>query len=485
MAEANIRKGVMWSAVERFSTIGVQFILNIIIARILSPTDYGIIGMLNIFLSISQCLIDSGFSSALIQSKERYNYDYGTVFIFNLLTSIILYLILYVSAPVISRFYHQDILIRVLRIVGLNLIISSLSNVQRTIMTINIDFKTQSFVTLPSAILSGALGIVLAYKGFGVWALVSQTLTNGLFTTLLFWLLSKNRFIIKFDQSSFKRLGGFGFKLMFSGLLNTAYNNLYGLFIGKKYNAEDLGYYTRAEQFSVFPSSILTDVVTRVVYPMLCKNQENKQELSRIYTLFIKTSCFIIFPLMIGLAVLAKPLVLLLLTEKWLFSASLMSILALECLFAPITRINLQLLQAVGRSDLFLRLEVVKKFISIIILLITMKYGLVWICMGRCIYSAIALLINMYYTVDIIGKSYWTQIKDWLPNFIISLLMGGIVFLCTYFLSSVILQIVVGVFVGAVSYLILATIFKLDAKDTVLHTLKGYRRHNNVNHYAI
>ena len=476
MTEDRISRNLIWSAVERFSTIGIQFILNIIIARILSPSDYGIIGMLTIFLSISQCLIDSGFSSALIQSKDRKENDFGTVFIFNTVISVSIYVILFISAPAIARFYHQDLLVNVLRVVGLNLIISSLANVQRAILTINIDFKTQSFVTIPSAIVSGAIGVILAYNDFGVWALVSQTLANGLFMTILFWTFTKERFKIVFDIDSFKRLGNFGVKLMFSGLLNTAYTNLYGLFIGKKYNADDLGYYTRAEQFSIFPATIFTDIVTRVAFPMLCQNQDNKVELSKVYTSFIRNSCYIIFPMMVGLAVLAKPLVVLLLTEKWVSISILISILALESLFAPITRINLQLLQAVGRSDLFLRLEIIKKSVSIAILLATIGSGLVWICLGRFIYSILAMLINMYYTVDIIDKSYIEQIKDWFLNLIVAALMGIIVYFSSMLFSSEFLKIVVGFVLGVFSYSVLSSIFKLEAKETVLNKMRRLLR---------
>lgn len=472
MTEGTITRSVIWSAVERFSTIGIQFILNIIIARILSPTDYGIIGMLTIFLSICQCLIDSGFSSALIQSRNRHKNDFGTVFIFNVVISISLYLFLFISAPAISRFYQQDILVGILRVVGLNLIVSSLSNVQRAILTINIDFRTQSLVTIPSALISGVLGIFMAHRGFGVWALVAQTLTNGVVLTILFWVLSKQRFRIVFDISSFKRLGGFGIKLMLSGLLNTAYTNLYGLFIGKKYDADSLGYYTRAEQFSIFPATILTDVVTRVAFPRFCNNQGDINELAREYTLFIKNSCFIIFPLMIWIAILSKPIVVILLTDKWISASILMSVLALDCIFAPVARINLQLLQAVGRSDLFLKLEIIKKTVSITILLITVNHGLIWICIGRLFYSIIALLVNMYYSVDIIGKSYWSQIQDWLPNFLVALIMGGIVFLSTYWISSSFLQILVGAMIGILSYFKLASLFRLEARYTTINFLK-------------
>lgn len=469
-------KGVAWSAVERLSTIGIQFILNIIIARILSPSDYGVIGMLAIFLSISQCLIDSGFSNALIQRKDRTENDYGTVFLFNLGISVALYFILFFSAPLIARFYNLDILVEVLRVVGFILIISALSNVQKTILTINVDFKTQSYVSISGAIISGLTGIILAYNGYGVWSLVTQTLVNGIVCTVLFWLLTKTKFRICFDSDSFKKLGSFGVKLMFSNLLNTIYDNLYALFIGKKYSAQDLGYYSRADQFAVFPPKTLTEIINRVSYPILCQHQDNKEELATVYTRFITLSCYIVFPLLIGISVLSKPLIVLMLTEKWLPAALMMSILALDGLWAPITKINLSLLQAVGRSDLFLRLEIIKKIIAVCILLVTIRYGLIWVCVGRFVYSIIAMLINMYYTVDIIGKSYYQQIADWLLLLLVALLMGGIVYTVTLFIHSPALQIAVGCCVGALSYYIFTKLFRLKefdiAKNLLLSLIK-------------
>lgn len=473
-------RGVVWSAVEKFSTIGIQFVMNIIIARILSPSDYGIIGMLAIFLSISQCLVDSGFTSALIQAKNRSERDYGTVFIFNLAISVFLYIILFVCAPLISKFYELNILTDVLRVVGLILIISALSNVQRTIFTINVDFKTQSLVSIPAAVISGIIGIVFAYKGLGVWALVAQTLSNGAVITILFWIMSCERFRIVFDIESFKRLGGFGIKLMFSSLLNTIYTNLYALFIGKRYSAEKLGYYSRADQLAVFPATTLTDIISRVAYPLMCQNQSDKNELSRVYTKFIKLSCYVIFPLMVGLAVLSKPLIVLLLTDKWLPAAIILFILALDGLWAPITRINLYLLQAVGRSDLFLRLEIFKKTISIGILLFTLQYGLFWICIGRLVYSIIALMINMYYTVDIIGKSYIDQVKDWFPTLVVTVIMGVGVYLSVYHIAYPILQLLVGVIVGAVLYVLLSFLFKLEAREKVFLLVIRLLKHNSI-----
>lgn len=464
-------KGVAWSAVERISTIGIQFVLNIIIARILSPSDYGAIGMLAIFLSISQCLIDSGFSNALIQRKDRSEKDYGTVFLFNLGISVLLYIIFFFAAPYIAKFYNLAILEKVLRVVGLILIISALSNVQKTILTINVDFKTQSYVSISGAVISGVTGIVLAYNGFGVWSLVAQTLVNGVVCTILFWLVTKTKFRIKFYLDSFKNLGAFGVKLMFSNLLNTIYDNLYALFIGKKYSAEDLGYFSRADQFAVFPPRTLTEIINRVSYPILCQHQDNREELSNVYTKFISLSCYIIFPLMIGLSVLSKPLIELLLTDKWLPAALMMSILALDGLWSPITKINLSLLQAVGRSDLFLRLEIIKKTIAVVILLITIRYGLLWICVGRFVYSIIAMFINMYYTVDIIGKSYFMQIADWIMLLVVSLIMGGAVYCTTLIIHSPALQIVFGCIVGVITYYLLTRLFKLKELDIAKNLL--------------
>ena len=305
----------------------------------------------------------------------------------------------------------------------------------------------------------------MAYNGFGVWSLVAQILVNGIVCTVLFWLLTKTKFKICFNTDSFKKLGSFGVKLMFSNLLNTIYDNMYALFIGKKYSAQDLGYYSRADQFAVFPPKTLSEIINRVSYPIMCQHQDNKEELARVYTRFITLSCYIIFPLMIGLSVLSKPLIVLLLTDKWLPAALMMSILALDGIWSPITKINLSLLQAVGRSDLFLRLEIIKKIIAVCILLFTIQNGLIWVCVGRFVYSIIAMLINMYYTVEIIDKSYFQQISDWFLIFVVAVLMGGVVYVVTLIIESPALQLAVGCSVGFVSYYLFTRLFKLKEFD--------------------
>lgn len=458
----SVSKGVLWSGIERFSSQGIQFVINIIIARILSPSDYGMIGMLSIFIQICQCLVDGGFSNALIQKKDRNKNDFGTVFLFNIIVSLTLYIILFVGAPIISKFYHIQQLTLLLRILGINLIVNALSAVQRTILTINIDFKRLSIISIISAVGSGLIGIILAYSRFGVWALVFQTLINSCLSTILFWAISQKYFPIVFKYDSLIELGGYGLKLMSASLLNTIYSNIYSLVIGKNYSADKLGFYTRSDQFVSYASSNIASIISRVSFPVLCKHQNNQEELATDYLKFLKLSAFIIFPLMVTMAVLSKPIIAVLLTEKWLPAASLLFILCLDGLWAPINNVNLSLLQAVGRSDLFLRLEIIKKILAVIVLFITVPYGLSIICIGRVIYGLIALNINMFYTVQIIHKTYIQQIKIWIKTLLISFATGIVVSISIRPISMYPMQLVAGIMESIIIYLSISYLMKVE-----------------------
>lgn len=452
----SVSKGIIWSGVERFSSQGIQFVLNIVIARILLPADYGLIGMLSIFLQVCQCLIDGGFPNALIQKKNRNRYDYGTVFLFNIIISLILYFILFLSAPIISRFYQIQQLTILLRVLGVNLIINALSSVQRTILTIEIDFRKQSIVSVVSAVVSGIIGVISAYSGLGVWSLVIQTLVNSSITSILFWVISNNYFPIWFKLDSFIKLGGYGLKLMSASLLHTLYVNMYSLVIGKYYSVDKLGYYTRSDQFVSYASSNVASVISRVAFPVFCKYQSNQDQLSTAYINFLKLSTFIIFPLMITMAVLSRQIIIVLLTEKWLPAANLFAILCIDGLWAPINNVNLSLLQSVGRSDLFLRLEIIKKIIAVVILFITVPYGLTIVCVGRVLYGLIALNINMFYTVRIINKTYLQQILIWLKTLFISIITGIIVLCSVQCIHAIYIQLIVGMVASIVIYLCLS-----------------------------
>ena len=365
-------KGVVWSAVERFSVQGIQFVLSIVIARLVAPSEYGLIAMLGIFMAIAQTFIDSGFSNALVQKKDRTEVDFSTVFYFNIVVALLVYLILYFSAPYIALFYKEPLLDIITKWVGVNIIISAFSIVQRAKLTIQLDFKTQAKASLISVVASGVLGIFFAYYGYGVWALVTQALLNNLLDTLLLWLFAHWMPKWKFSYQSFKQLFSFGSKLLLSGLLHSVYLNLYTLVIGRKYSATDVGYYNRSYSIAQYPSVNIVMIISRAIYPLQCEMQDDDERLTRSFIQYLRMSCYIIFPLMMGLAVLAKPLVLLLLTERWLPAAKLISILSIAYMWYPVMVINNQILNVKGRSDYFLKAEIVKKVLAVLILVITM-----------------------------------------------------------------------------------------------------------------
>lgn len=466
MAE-NLRKktasGVFWSAIERFSLQGVQFIINIIMARLLLPSDYGVIGMLTVFLLISQTFIDGGFANALIQRKDRTETDFSTVFYFNVFIAVLFYILIFFSAPLIAIFYNMPGLEDVARVIALSLIISSLSAVHKIKLTIDIDFKTQSKISFTAALISGIVGIWMAYKNFGVWALVTQTLINSVLQTAFYYWLSHWFPLKVFSWHSFKTLFSFGSKLLVSSLIHTVYYNLYSIIIGKKFSAADLGYYTRAEQFATFPSSNVNSIISRVTFPILSSIQDDDERLALAYRKYIRLASFIIFPLMIGLIALAKPLIILLLTEKWLGIVVLLQILCIDWMLDHLSIINLNLLYVKGRSDWALRLEIVKKIIATIILFSSIPFGIVGMCWGRVLYSVIATYLNSYYTKSLIGLSLGEQIKDIFPSLVISVLMGGVVYGSTMLFSSVVLQLFTGFCIGVGIYFIMSRFFKIDS----------------------
>ncbi len=464
--------GILWSSIERFSVQGIQFVIMIIMARILLPSDYGMIGMLAIFIAISQVLIDSGFSNALIRKKDRTEIDCSTVFYFNIVVGIILYLILFLVAPLIAKFYNVQELTSLTRVVAINLFVNSLTVVQRAILTIRVDFKTQAKASFSAAFLSGLIGIGMAYKGYGVWALAIQTVLNGIINASLLWFLSKWKPIKVFSYHSFKELFSFGFSLLLSGLFNVIYLNIYTIVIGKKFSSKDLGFYTRADQFAQFPSINLTGILQRVTYPILSNIQDDKERLTLAYRKILRLSAYIVFPLMIGLAVLATPLINCLLTEKWNFTALLLQILCVAYMWYPVHMINLNLLQVKGRSDLFFRLEIIKDGLGILILCITMPLGLVAMCCGLIFSSLIGLTINTYYTGKLIGLGFFKQLHDLMPSILYSFSMGGLVFFLISFIPNDFFQIIAGISVGIVYYLVISFLTKSQELAELLLLMK-------------
>lgn len=464
--------GLIWSAVERFSVQGIQFFIGIIMARLLIPADYGMIAMLAIFMAISQSFVDSGFSSALIQKKDRSEVDYSTVFYFNIGVAVLLYVILFFSAPFIASFYNLPQLSLITRVLSINLIVNSLAVVQRTKLTVQVDFKTQAKATLAAVVLSGGCGIWLAYNGFGVWSLVFQSIANACLNTLLLFVYTQWRPRWVFSVQSFNSLFFFGSKVLISGMIHTVYSNLYTLTIGRFFTASSLGYFTRADQLAQFPSGNIASVLSRVTLPILSSIQDDDARLHQIYRKYLCVSTYVVFPLMVGIAALGKPLIHFLLGDNWNGAVLLLQILCFAWIWDPVCNINVNLLYVKGRSDLVLRLEIVKKTIAIAILFCSLPFGVPFVCAGRVLYSLIAVILNTYYTQKLIHLSFWTQMRDILPAFILSLSGGVLVGGSVYFISADWGQLLVGALLGTIFYLAFSYWFRFKALQELLALLK-------------
>ncbi len=470
--------GLKWSAIERIVNQVVNFVVAVIMARLLTPADFGLVGMVAIFIGISQAFVDSGFSQALIRKQDRTEEDNSTAFFFNLFVAILFYLILFFTAPLIADFYNEPILTPITRVIGLSIIVNSLCLVQRALYTINVDFKTQSKASVTASLVSGVIGIGMALAGCKVWAVVGQQLSNLLINTLLFWAFSSWRPKHFFVWSSFRSLFGFGSKLLASGLLNAAFSNIYQLVIGKVYSATDLGYWTKAKQFSDLPANGTTEIIQRVVYPVLCKIQDEKERLSLVYRNFIRLSAFVVFPIMLGIAAVSHAFVLVLLGEQWEFVADLLIIICFNKMWTPIHAINLNPLQALGRSDLFLRLEIIKKIISLLVLVATIKFGLVILALGGVVASVINLGINSYYTKRLINVGFLLQMKDILPTLLLTIAMFAIVMLFNYFVQNMYVELFGGMAIGLVVFITGAYIFKLPELKEVIELVQNtFLRH--------
>lgn len=467
MAEQNLKnktvKGVFWSSVERFSVQGVQFLVMLVIARLLDPKDFGLVGMLAIFLAVAQSLIDSGFSQALIRKQDRTEVDNSTVFYFNIVVSAVLYLILYAIAPWVSDFYNEPQLCSLMRVLCLIVIVNSFAVVQRAIYTASINFKTQAKASFIAALASGLVGVWMAYNGYGVWTLVWQQLLNAGINTLLLWIYSNWYPRWVYSWKSFRELFAFGSKLLASGLLDTLYTNIYLLVIGKIFNAASLGYYTQADRFTKLPSSNITGILQRVTYPVLCSIQDDDERLREDYRKLLRLSAFIIFPMMCLLAGVAYPLVELLIGEKWRFAATLIIPLSFTMMWWPIHAINLNLLQVKGRSDLFLRLEIIKKIIGVTVLVLSIPFGLLFMCYAGIATSIICLVINTYYTGKLIQVGFIMQMKDFSGTLIVSMAIFVVAYFLSFVSGNIIIQLLLAVLTSAV--LFVSTVYLLKFKE--------------------
>lgn len=421
---------VKWTSIERFGVESIRFVLGIIMARLLTPDDYGILGMITVFISISRTFVDSGFGNALIRKLDRTNVDFSTVFHFNVIIGLVCYIILFFTAPWIANVFNMAILCDVLRVQAITLIFNSLIVVHTAKLIIKLDYKTLAKRTITANLIAGVVGVFCAYYGMGVWALVVQAVLSKFISVLFIWASVRWMPQFIFSINSFKGLFSYGSKLMLSGLIDRIYSSINTLVIGKFFSAKDLGYYRRGTQFARMPFDNINGILGRIVFPILVKLQNNDKELISAYRKYICIMSMLIFFSCTLLASIGKPLILILLTDKWAESIIYLQIYAFACMFSHINTINLKLLQVKGRSDLFLNLDILKKIISVIILFSAIPFGVIGICVSKIIYTQIAIIINTYFTGKLFNLGYFEQMKDFMGFFFLSVLscLPGFIF---------------------------------------------------------
>ena len=468
--------GLSWSFIDNILSSGITFIVGIILARLLGPEEFGIIGYVTIFISISASIVNSGLSNALIRKTNATDKDYNTVFFSNLLLAALLYFILYLSSTIISGFFREPMLEPVLKIIGITLIINAFSIVQSAILVKRIDFKTQTKASVISSTTSGIVGIGMAFWGYGVWSLVGQQFSRQLLHSIFLWIFNYWRPKLQFSFSSFKELFGFGYKLLVSGLIDTVYREVYSMIIGKVYSTEQLGQYTRANQFKTMFSSNLTSIIQRVSYPTLCEIQNDPALLLSSYRRLIKTTMLITFACMIGLAAVAKSLLLVLIGDEWMPAVEYLQIVCFAGMLYPLHAINLNMLQVKGRSDLFLKLEIIKKCIAVIPILLGVFLGIKIMLLGSVFNSFIAYFLNSNYSGKLINYSTKEQIKDILPSFIVSLFVAGIMWSISFLDISAFLMLPLQILMGITSAILIYNSLQLneylEIKSMALYYIK-------------
>ena len=476
MAEEGLKhkavKGAFWNIGQTLANHAVAFVISVIIARLVLPKEFGLVAMLSVFIAIANCFIESGISVALLRKNDRTNIDCSTMLYFNILMAITCYIILFLLAPFISAFYKMNELTNILRVTSLGLIIGATATVQRMLFRATLDFKTPAICDFISYILSGAIGIFLAYNKWGVWALVAQNIIGTVFSTLFLWFASRWRPIWAFSFESLKESLGFGSKLLMSGLIDTAYNQIYPITIGKFFSASQLAYFNRAFNLSNLASTTPTKMLSNVAFPILCRLQDSDDRLSFGYQRMIRITSFIVFPLTVGLGAMAYPLINVLLTENWIDTAPLLQIVVFSGMWYPIHLLNLNLLQVKGRSDLFLKLEIVKKILGLFVTFITIPLGIKAMCYGAVASSILCLAINTHYTKRLIGLGLLKQARDFMRSMLLSLVMFAACRVVIHFTGDGIVGLVCGIATGIIIYGGIAIATKMDEVKELRTLLK-------------
>lgn len=476
ITRGTVVRSLVWKFLERGGVQGVQFVLSIILARLVSPSDYGVIALILVFIQIANVFIQSGFNTALIQKKDADELDFSSIFYLSLFVAFVCYLVLFFTAPLVAIFYKQPILISLIRVLSFTLFFGAVNSIQNAVVSRTMQFKRFFYSSMGSVIGSGVLGVVLAYRGLGVWALVSQQLINGVLTCVILWFTVKWRPKLLFSLERVKSLFRFGWKLLVSALLDTVFRNIYSLVIGRIYNSSQLGYFNRGQQFPQVIASNLDGSIQSVMLPALSAHNDDRKSVKRMARRSISTSAYLLMPCMFGLAAVSEPLVKLLLTDKWLACVPFLRLACISYALYPIHTANLTAINAVGRSDIFLKLEIIKKIVTIINLLITIPLGIYAMAIGQVVSGFLATFINAYPNRTLLQYSYGEQWKDLLPSFLLSIFMGVLVYFISYLNLAIWLILVLQILCGIVIYVVGSKIIKIEPFEYILNSVKGFKK---------
>ena len=467
-------RGVGWSAADTFLGQGVTFLVGLVLARLLTPEEYGLIGIVTIFTSILLGFVDCGFSNALIRKQDAENEDFNTMFIVNLIISLAMYVLLFWCAPPIARFFERPQLIELVRVTGLLLIIQSLSIVQDTILKRRIDFKTKTRASVTAATISGCVGIGMAYCGCGVWSLVGQQLSRQTAYTVCLWSLNKWRPRLKLSIESLRYMWGFGWKLMLSGLLERIWLQLYQTIVGKFYSPAALGQYTRSKEYASVFSSNLTSIVQRVTYPVLSQIQDEKERMVGGYRRIIKATMFVTAIIMISMGAVSEPLIYCLIGPQWGQAASFLPLICVSMSLYPLHAINLNMLQVQGRTDIYLYVEIAKKILAVIPVCLGIFVNIYWMLIGTVFTGIIAFFLNSYYTGKKLGYTSWMQLKDVAPSYCIATIIALSVYFFKYLAISYWIVLPLQIIVGVVVFFVTCEITKLEEYVDLKEITKQY-----------
>jgi len=470
--KARVIASLFWKLMERVGTHGIQFVVQIVLARLLLPEEYGTIAIIAIFISFANVFVQYGFNTALIQKKNADETDFSSVFFLSLLVAAVFYLILFWAAPFIAAFYGNPSLSGLLRVLAMTLFVGGLNSIQNAVVARKLAFRKLFFSSLGAMLVSGLVGIVMAYNGYGSWALVAQQLSNQIMIAIILWFTVKWRPSLLFSMGRLKELFSFGWKLLVSALINMLYMDSQGLIIAKIYSPIMLGYFNRGQQFPALIVSNINGSIQSVMFPALSQQQENVRRVKEMVRRAIITSSFLIFPMMVGLAVIAEPLVKILLTDKWLPCVPFLQISCAAYALLPIHTANLQVINALGRSDIFLKLEIIKNIVGLMILGISLFYGIYAIAVGMFISSVTSSFINAYPNKKLLNYSYLQQIKDIFPSLVLALIMGGLTYLISWFNLNPGWTLICQISAGVIIYFGMAKIMNLESFTYIIMTAK-------------